>query len=180
MNGNNTVLFLRVTPSTLAPLAGAISCMETLYRYEPAANLAGKSPWRPHSLGQSVEWKHRNRSNDWTTVDMGPTRWGNQLNGNNIDVLFGRKYSCNGPHSLGQSVEWKPFFSVRPLVFFALPRGPTRWGNQLNGNSNRFDPNGTLSKRPHSLGQSVEWKLIYRSRYPCPLNWMAPLAGAIS
>ena len=63
----------------------------------------------------------------------GPTRWGNQLNGNReINSVF--------------SV---PFYT-----------GPTRWGNQLNGNN--FPVLSVINwegRWPHSLGQSVEWKL---------------------
>ena len=65
-----------------------------------------------------------------------------------------------GPHSLGQSVEWKLSRSLLHL-WLLLDEGPTRWGNQLNGNfSDKIieDSAKLLSLRPHSLGQSVEWK----------------------
>ena len=38
----------------------------------------------------------------------GPTRWGNQLNGNYDTPLAVSLCSIMWPHSLGQSVEWKP------------------------------------------------------------------------
>ena len=37
---------------------------------------------RPHSLGQSVEWKPEKKPDALNIFDTGPTRWGNQLNGN--------------------------------------------------------------------------------------------------
>ena len=62
----------------------------------------------------------------------GPTRWGNQLNGNydalNLNVLL---LDC-WPHSLGQSVEWK--HATLEHTMHTSYIGPTRWGNQLNGN----------------------------------------------
>ena len=113
----------------------------------------------------------------------GPTRWGNQLNGNptRIPSLSAKDTNASGPHSLGQSVEWK-LLSVIRIIYRS--RGPTRWGNQLNGNLSRYcrysvtilgptrwgnQLNGnfvfaecpqlaTTKARPHSLGQSVEWK----------------------
>ena len=37
----------------------------------------------PHSLGKSVEWKHGSKKRSRKSVSQGvPTRWGNQLNGN--------------------------------------------------------------------------------------------------
>ena len=61
---------------------------------------------RPHSLGQSVEWKRMKDKKLQASCIGGPTRWGNQLNGN-----------------------------LRQCVFAARNKGgPTRWGNQLNGN----------------------------------------------
>ena len=70
--------------------------------FEP---LAFTPSW-PHSLGQSVEWK--------LTLEL-----------KRSDVELCR------PHSLGQSVEWKRFLSSLARW---LGLGPTRWGNQLNGN----------------------------------------------
>ena len=45
------------------------------------------------------------------------------------------------------------------LLGFVEAKGvPTRWGNQLNGNSCRY-PVPTFSIfRPHSLGKPIEWK----------------------
>ena len=89
------------------------------------------SSGRPHSLGQSVEWKLGSPSSDTSHLEIkGPTRWGNQLNGNRNSYLpeGGRQYR---PHSLGQSVEWK---LAAASVSKSPALGPTRWGNQLNGN----------------------------------------------
>ena len=61
-----------------------------------------------------------------------PTRWGNQLNGNDN--------ACN-------------FLTELDVV-------PTRWGNQLNGNLFGLYQNAIATFDPHSLGKSVEWKRI--------------------
>ena len=61
-------------------------------------------------------------------------------------------------------------------------RGPTRWGNQLNGNQTEYI-NGLIreeEKWPHSLGQSVEWKQSTGSVLLRIALIPAPLAGAIS
>ena len=42
----------------------------------------------PHSLGQSVEWKQEDKQNCTAGRFIGPTRWGNQLNGN-LNALLG-------------------------------------------------------------------------------------------
>ena len=65
-----------------------------------------------------------------------------------------------GPHSLGQSVEWKQH--RKNLVFLLREsfHGPTRWGNQLNGNLAESVAKTPVNRGPHSLGQSVEWKLV--------------------
>ena len=77
----------------------------------------------PHSLGQSVEWKLGLPSFavvvSWS---LGPTRWGNQLNGNFApsDITWGDAQSI----------------------------GPTRWGNQLNGNSVISPPHRSTREAP--------------------------------
>ena len=65
----------------------------------------------------------------------GPTRWGNQLNGN-LNAKLGRTegVGASRPHSLGQSVEWKQATTTPDPLCAFLAQGPTRWGNQLNGN----------------------------------------------
>ena len=88
----------------------------------------------PHSLGKSVEWKliSGQTGSICCPLRQVPTRWGNQLNGNN--VKFSRQLVADilCPHSLGKSVEWKPDRSVPPPAYAFYV--PTRWGNQLNGN----------------------------------------------
>ena len=42
---------------------------------------------RPHSLGQSVEWKLALMKRDRCLTIAGPTRWGNQLNGNWLTTI---------------------------------------------------------------------------------------------
>ena len=59
--------------------------------------------------------------------------------------------------------------------------GPTRWGNQLNGNNDAYVLGIPIVIRwPHSLGQSVEWKLLQEASVIVAKNLWAPLAGAIS
>ncbi len=83
---------------------------------------------RPHSLGKSVEWKREiAKSQAFAGIDV-PTRWGNQLNGNNSASAWIRSRSCS-PHSLGKSVEWKRN-SERRNSGTALDFCPTRWENQ--------------------------------------------------
>ena len=83
------------------------------------------------------------------------------------------------------------------------PRGPTRWGNQLNGNLVSVWPASRvliaplagaiswmetlglglkmiLRREPHSLGQSVEWKPLGLYSFSSQTSLEAPLAGAIS
>ena len=99
----------------------------------------------------------------------GPTRWGNQLNGNYRPGVP-RLPNWKGPHSLGQSVEWKPSKSeVAHEPVHLSCQGPTRWGNQLNGNTAVLSLAGEFSK-PHSLGQSVEWKPILLEVYVLPIQ----------
>ena len=83
------------------------------------------------------------------------------------------------PHSLGKPIEWKLHFCVSSqccdknlptrwgnqlngnsriaTATAALAALPTRWGNQLNGNctSNQYC---SASLSPHSLGKPIEWK----------------------
>ena len=133
--------------------------METSLYLQPCWCLACH---RPHSLGQSVEWKQKACLPQGTPC-QGPTRWGNQLNGNHRCLESGHLAALwlVRPHSLGQSVEWKLSKAVvKPRSLFAQEpgphslgqsvewkhpqwiadhctsyhHGPTRWGNQLNGN----------------------------------------------
>ena len=73
-----------------------------------------ETEWGPHSLGQSVEWKR-----------VGPFSPPQRL-------------GITGPHSLGQSVEWKLEDNQYRMIPYFKP-GPTRWGNQLNGNFNNLE-----------------------------------------
>ena len=107
--------------------------------WKPVPNIAvlGNISIRPHSLGQSVEWKlHLFGGSLQLEPCQGPTRWGNQLNGNLEGRVRMRSLPIagqgSGPHSLGQSVEWKLNKLSRAIVW--AKGGPTRWGNQLNGN----------------------------------------------
>ena len=125
---------------------------------QSARDCSQTSSGGPHSLGQSVEWKHVRLDPRSLGDCLGPTRWGNQLNGNKYRVEDPFENTIEiGPHSLGQSVEWKLLlaFQLKPndyrphslgqsvewkLAFHRVRRdhcvgvGPTRWGNQLNGN----------------------------------------------
>ena len=110
----------------------------------------------------------------------GPTRWGNQLNGNYILALSWDQPCPRGPTRWGNQLNGNILgFVLSPLGL----TGPTRWGNQLNGNPSiifKALPTSWFSW-PHSLGQSVEWKLLQEpfDRF----TWVvavAPLAGAIS
>ena len=88
---------------------------------------------RPHSLGQSVEWKPSIANATWLSV-KGPHSLGQSVEWKRS---FGGKPSRDTemrPHSLGQSVEWKPCRSISARVSNFIS-GPTRWGNQLNGNN---------------------------------------------
>ena len=66
-------------------------------------------------------------------VVVGPTCWGNQLNGNFWFLGFRWVKEAVGPHLLGQSVEWKHII-LRNIIGLHEFEGPTCWGNQLNGN----------------------------------------------
>ena len=52
---------------------------------------------------------------------------------------------------------------IRSGMGFNKGTGPTRWGNQLNGNTRSPPTWFQNDNRPHSLGQSVEWKLLEAS-----------------
>ena len=47
---------------------------------------------------------------------------------------------------------------IRSGMGFNKGTGPTRWGNQLNGNNKYTAAAKRQVSWPHSLGQSVEWK----------------------
>ena len=80
----------------------------------------------PHSLGQSVEWKHSPGAGSGSAGVGGPTRWGNQLNGNHyFKLTIAYLYPCPGPHSLGQSVEWKPACVAERATAFGYYNGNT-------------------------------------------------------
>ena len=94
-----------------------------------------------------------------------PTRWGNQLNGNKCGTLAVLHRTLKWPHSLGQSVEWKPEIShaAQGLPEFSWA-GPTRWGNQLNGNSIDSSPFTIRANRgPTRWGNQLNGNL-HRSR----------------
>jgi hypothetical protein len=132
-----------------------------------------------------------------------PTRWGNQLNGNQSQYELHGLQPC--PHSLGKPIEWKPRTPASNMLVVAdrphslgkpiewkhilryedaqlpPPSVPTRWGNQLNGNSSdSADSIASRMKCPHSLGKPIEWKR-FRGFLPgfgwvgCP--GLSPLAG---
>ncbi len=62
----------------------------------------------PHSLGKPIEWKlHTDGSFTVEAIDVVPTRWGNQLNGN-LFSHFREITFYISPHSLGKPIEWKP------------------------------------------------------------------------
>ena len=109
---------------------------------------------RPHSLGQSVEWKQELSLFEYATQLFWPHSLGQSVEWKLQGVLVRFQCSC-GPHSLGQSVEWKPAGVAADV---AADVGPTRWGNQLNGNPKVTPQPLNGVERPHSLGQSVEWK----------------------
>ena len=161
-----------------------------------------KSSEEPHSLGQSVEWKHPVPGTDLDAVaDPGPTRWGKQLNGNLVIIL--RWLTLASPTRWGNQLngnELGQFLSLgghksptrwgnqlngnlpeyQPIALGLAARSPTRWGNQLNGNILILILILILITKPHSLGQSVEWKppiVCYVGKLS---DCKAPLAGAIS
>ena len=105
----------------------------------------------PHSLGQSVEWKRDFDDRKSSVSGGGPTRWGNQLNGN-----FTCTKSCGGGL-----------------------RGPTRWGNQLNGNWLTTDGNTAANIGPTRWGNQLNGNPKFLWVFSgVPVT--APLAGAIS
>ena len=118
-------------------------------------------------------------------------------------VGFGRNLiKVSSPHSLGKSIEWK-LRGVR-LVGQIQRLVPTRWGNQLNGNSqsqtatrcalrvptrwgNQLNGNSIncklarrVIKSPHSLGKSIEWKRSLRVMMFVFACLLSPLAGEIN
>ena len=105
----------------------------------------------PHSLGQSVEWKLPYRLPIPDRMSQGPTRWGNQLNGNSGKESYLQK-RVQGPTRWGNQLNGNAILATDARL---KNKGPTRWGNQLNGN------------------QGVEGK------YSISVM-KAPLAGAIS
>ena len=71
---------------------------------------------------------------------IGPTRWGNQLNGN--FVLFHLLLlNDNRPTRWGNQLNGNTLYqSQLPQDVCGCVGSPTRWGNQLNGNNgHRFD-----------------------------------------
>ena len=159
----------------------------------------------PHSLGQSVEWKQGRCLIPQTRYmcGRGPTRWGNQLNGNGFRALlvlvwppgptrWGNQLNGNceiappltpcviptlGPTRWGNQLNGNVKTGRHPGRLLAM--GPTRWGNQLNGNCPSTLATHSLVEWPHSLGQSVEWKLGV-TEVDLNVPAVAPLAGAIS
>ena len=98
---------------------------------------------------------------DLVTADAeGPTRWGNQLNGNQLTRSSAVSISACWPHSLGQSVEWKLGVCLTPSSF-SLSR-PHSLGQSVEWKLFSGEPRrvGLCDTRPHSLGQSVEWKQV--------------------
>ena len=57
------------------------------------------------------------------------------------------------PHSLGQSVEWK-LYPLLNLLFYNI-NSPTRWGNQLNGNSVQGSVESFTNTAP--LAGAISW-----------------------
>ena len=62
----------------------------------------------------------------------GPTRWGNQLNGN-LGLRSSQTCSLAGPTRWGNQLNGNAE-SMRCQLTNLTCAGPTRWGNQLNGN----------------------------------------------
>ena len=86
-------------------------------------------------------------------VHSGPTRWGNQLNGNR--------------------------FTGKDLL--PVAGGPTRWGNQLNGNQARqVGDQSLLLEGPTRWGNQLNGNMKYSRVRNFPTTFVAPLAGAIS
>jgi len=75
--------------------------------------------------------------------------------------------------------------SIRAAVGTVIcrPIVPTRWGNQLNGNWRNSEA-GVLKNfgGPHSLGKSIEWKLrlLALIKLSASSLFMSPLAGEIN
>ena len=96
--------------------------------------LASGLECRPHSLGQSVEWKQVQAVSASDFLHLGPTRWGNQLNGN-FNKFFSNRNNRGGPTRWGNQLNGNDNFrGLQKGAIYHL-KGPTRWGNQLNGNS---------------------------------------------
>ncbi len=103
--------------------------METgLHRY-----LSRGCGYGPHSLGKSVEWKRALYKVLSAEDFRGPHSLGKSVEWKPLDSVP-ELVVWSGPHSLGKSVEWK-LKSDCPIAGPWEASVPTRWGNQLNGNT---------------------------------------------
>ena len=114
LNGNLCCMLCLVFSLWRAPLAGAISWMETINLMPPFVDRS-----KPHSLGQSVEWKLYPLLNLLYYKINSPTRWGNQLNGNSVQ---GSVESFTNTAPLAGAISWmeSPKVTVKHLA--------PRWG----------------------------------------------------
>ena len=84
----------------------------------------------------------------------GPTRWGNQLNGNAPVILRKDRNSLIGPTRWGNQLNGNTVPASRAWRWHRL-QGPTRWGNQLNGNPNEGEPYGLPNVGPTRWGNQL-------------------------
>ena len=91
-----------------------------------------------------------------TTITLAalPTRWGTQWNGNE--------------------------YLSKQLKTLIQTQLPTRWGTQWNGNQEGIRFARSWPESPHSLGNSMEWKLRTLSLRSNTMTRSSPLAGELN
>ena|SRR5919202_1689236 len=91
------------------------------------------------------------------------------------------QFRVSSSHSLGKQLEWKHFNSTTTID--GGVELPTRWENNLNGNSKETNARTTaLADTSHSLGKQLEWKQDERLNceadpFGLPTRWENNLNG---
>ncbi len=153
----------------------------------------------PHSLGPPLDWKLPCHVNDLLVLGRaplagaptrletiyppkfdahampGPTRWGPHSIGNGSQESRQNKRLSGptrwGPHSIGNWC-WCRLGS-RNWFGAPLAGAPTRLETHIPAPKTQYH-----SRRPHSLGPPLDWKLLRTGPHQALPAFLAPLAGA--
>jgi len=129
----------------------------------------------PHSLGNSINWKHARKRKDYRGSHCDSPLAG-ELNKLETRSLLTFRSLRIAPHSLGNSINWK---LIHESIKRVCAPPPHSLGNSINWKQALVKFELGIGISPHSLGNSINWKLPLRGSR-LSLYTYSPLAGELN